>query len=98
MRTRALVSRQSRAAAADEPGDDMTAKRQRPRPAPLLVSLDEAARRLAISRDSLDRHVVDELRLVSIGRRLLVPVSELDRFVERNAAVPLAADLARLRR
>lgn len=76
----------------------MTAKRQRPRPAALLVSLDEAARRLAISRDSLDRYVVIELRLVSIGRRTLVPVSELERYVERHAATPLAADLAHLRR
>ena len=76
----------------------MAPKHERPRPAPLLVSLDEAARRLAVSRDSLDRHVTDELRLVTIGRRLLVPVAELERYVERHAAIPLADDLARLRR
>lgn len=77
---------------------DPVPKRQRPRPAVLLVSCDEAARRLGISRDTFDRFVVNDLRIVSIGRRLLVPVAELERFVERNAAVPLAADVARLRR
>lgn len=78
--------------------DPSTLKRQRPRPAVLLVSLDESARRLGISRDTFDRFVVNDLRIVSIGRRVLVPVSELERFVEQHAAVPLAADLARLRR
>lgn len=77
---------------------DAEPKRQRPRPAVLLVSADEAARRLGISRDSLDRYVIADLRLVTIGRRLLVPVSELERYVDRHAAVPLSADLDRLRR
>jgi excisionase family DNA binding protein len=46
----------------------------------------EAAAMLSMSRDSFDRYVRDELRLVRVGRKVLVPVSELTRWLERNAA------------
>lgn len=76
--------------------------RPRPRPrerhAPLLVSVDEAARLLGISRDTFDRRVMDEIKLVTIGRRLLVPVDELRAYIDAHKAAPLADDLARLLR
>jgi excisionase family DNA binding protein len=51
----------------------------------LALSVEEAAEALSISRDTFDREVRDELRLVRVGRRLLVPVSELERYLERHA-------------
>lgn len=51
----------------------------------LALSVDEAAASLGISRDTFDREVRDELRLVRIGRRLIVPVPELERYLERQA-------------
>lgn len=51
---------------------------------------------MSVSRDSFERHVIAELRVLRLGRRLLVPVpvAELERWVERNSADPLIADLA----
>jgi excisionase family DNA binding protein len=46
----------------------------------------EAAAMLSMSRDSFDRHVRDELRLVRVGRKVLIPVKELERWLELNAA------------
>jgi hypothetical protein len=50
---------------------------------------------LSMSRDSFDRYVRDELRLVRVGRKVLVPVRELERWLERNAALPLVDELRR---
>jgi hypothetical protein len=53
----------------------------------LCVKPDEAARMLSVSRDYFDEHVKPELRIVHRGTRtVLVPVAELVRWVERNAA------------
>jgi excisionase family DNA binding protein len=52
----------------------------------LALSSDEAAETLGISRDSFDRHVKPELRIVRRGRLVLVPVVELERWLERSAA------------
>jgi hypothetical protein len=68
-----------------------------PRPAPALrpatappprrvaLSLDEAAASIGVSRDHLERHILRELRVVYVGRRILAPVSEIERWVDRNA-------------
>ena len=48
-----------------------------------------------VSRDSFERHVMAELHLVRIGRRLLVPTRELERWIEREMAIPLVAELSR---
>jgi excisionase family DNA binding protein len=52
----------------------------------LTLTPTEAAELLGVSRDFFDQHVRDELRLVRRGRLVLVPVSELSRWVEANAA------------
>jgi excisionase family DNA binding protein len=52
----------------------------------LTLSPVEAAEALGVSRDFFDEHVRDELRLVRRGRLVLVPVRELERWVEENAA------------
>jgi excisionase family DNA binding protein len=61
---------------------------------PLALSIEDAARVLSVSRDSFERHVMKELRLVRVGRRLLVPVRELDRWLEHRSAIPLVAELS----
>jgi excisionase family DNA binding protein len=64
----------------------------------VALSVDEAAAALGVSRDTFDRHVVSELRVLHIGRRVVVPVRELERYAEKYAARPLEAELEELRR
>ncbi len=53
----------------------------------LCVKPEEAAQMLGVSRDFCDEHVKPELRIVRSGARtVLIPVAELVRWVERNAA------------
>jgi excisionase family DNA binding protein len=52
----------------------------------LSVSPDEAATMLGVSRDYLDEHVLTDLRSVRRGRRILIAVSELERWLDRTAA------------
>jgi excisionase family DNA binding protein len=51
----------------------------------LAVSPDEAAAILGVSRDYFDEHVIGELRVVRRGRRILVPLTEIERWLDRNA-------------
>ena len=50
------------------------------------LTREEAARSLGMSLDSFERHVQHEVRLVRRGKLRLVPVSELSRWCEENAA------------
>lgn len=52
----------------------------------LALSKTEAAEALGVSVDFLDEHVVHELRIIRRGRRRLIPLRELERWVEANAA------------
>jgi excisionase family DNA binding protein len=52
----------------------------------LALSPDEAAAVLGVSRDYFDEHVIDELRVVRRGRRILVALAELERWLDRAAA------------
>jgi excisionase family DNA binding protein len=52
----------------------------------LAVSPDEAAAILGVSRDYFDEHVIGELRVVRRGRRILVSLAELERWLDRSAA------------
>jgi excisionase family DNA binding protein len=49
----------------------------------LALSPDEAAALLGVSRDYFDEHVIDELRIVRRGRRILVALAELERWLDR---------------
>jgi hypothetical protein len=56
-------------------------------PAPRLgLSPAEAAASLSIGRDTFDREVLPRLRVVRIGRRIVVPVRELERYLDQQAA------------
>lgn len=52
----------------------------------LALSKTEAAEALGVSVDFLERHVMGELRVVRRGRRRLIPMRELERWLEQNAA------------
>ncbi len=52
----------------------------------LALSPNEAAAVLGVSRDYFDEHVIDELRVVRRGRRILVALTELERWLDRSAA------------
>jgi excisionase family DNA binding protein len=51
----------------------------------LALSQDEAAALLGVSRDYFDEHVIVELRIVRRGRRILVAIAELERWLERSS-------------
>jgi excisionase family DNA binding protein len=59
-------------------------------PTPLLLTVDEAARLLAIGRTSVYQLIWDgDLTPVRIGRCVRISVAELERFVnERTATCP----------
>jgi hypothetical protein len=56
----------------------------------LALSKVEAAAALGVSVDFFDEHVAHELRIVRRGRRRLVPVGELKRWIDANAALALS--------
>lgn len=61
-------------------------------PVPRLgLTREEAAASLGMSLDSFERHVQPTLRLVRLGRMRLVPVRELERWLEDNAGRALDA-------
>ena len=55
----------------------------------LALTPNEAAVALGVSRDFLDEHVMPDLRIVRRGRRRLVPVRELERWLDQEANRPL---------
>jgi hypothetical protein len=65
-----------------------TADRELPR---LAVSKVEASGMLGVSVDFFEHHVMPELRVVRAGRRRLIPVRELERWLDREACRALEA-------
>ncbi len=61
-----------------------TGRRTLPR---LSVSPGEAAVMLGVSRDYFDEHVIQELRIVRRGRRILIALVELERWLDRAATI-----------
>jgi len=54
---------------------------------PKAVNLKEAAQALGVHPHTLKMLIADgRLRVVRVGRRYLVPVSELERFLEPTSA------------
>jgi excisionase family DNA binding protein len=58
-------------------------------PVRLALSPVEAAESIGCSRDFFDEHVLPELRVVRRGRKVLIPTAELQRWLEREAALTL---------
>lgn len=52
----------------------------------LAVSREQAAALLSISVDTFERRVLPELRVAQVGRRQLVPVRELEKWLSAKTA------------
>ncbi|MEJ7786348.1 MAG: hypothetical protein WKF96_16210 [Solirubrobacteraceae bacterium] len=52
---------------------------------PVAVTKAQAAELLSVSIDSLERHVLPDLRVIRRGRLVLIPVAELERWCEAAA-------------
>jgi hypothetical protein len=52
----------------------------------LALTRAEAAAALGMSLDSFERYVQTDVRMIRRGRMRLVPVRELERWLEMNAA------------
>src|SRR3954454_8671106 len=62
-------------------------------PAPrMALKLTEAAAALDVSKNFFDEHIRPELRVVRRGRKVLVSVRELERWLDENAALTLAEE------
>jgi len=55
----------------------------------LALSPTEAAEALGVSRDFLDEHIAPELRIVRRGRRKLIAIRELERWLSEQAGLTL---------
>jgi transcriptional regulator GlxA family with amidase domain len=55
-------------------------------PFQLALSVDAAAQALSVSRRHFDRHIKKHVRVVPSGSRNLVPVRELERYLDERAA------------
>jgi hypothetical protein len=70
-------------------GEEAPASRARARVPRFALSKAEAAEALGVSVDFLEDHVLPELRVVYRGRRRLVPVTELEGWLAREATRPI---------
>ena len=64
---------------------------QAPKPMtpPLALTVEQAAAALSVSWDTFHSEIEPELRIVRLGRRKLIPVAELQRWLERRAEAVL---------
>jgi excisionase family DNA binding protein len=59
-------------------------------PAPrVALSVKEAADALGLSLNEFTQSVMPSLRVIRVGRRRLVPLAELEKWTDKNAARPL---------
>jgi len=64
---------------------------RRPSPPRLGLTIAEAARAVGVSESSFKRHVQPELRVVRRGSLRIVPVPEIERWLETNATLAATA-------
>jgi excisionase family DNA binding protein len=57
----------------------------------LALTKTQAAAELSMSIDTFERYVMADLRLVRIGRKVLVPRREIEAWLERRAAFTIEA-------
>ena len=55
----------------------------------------EAAAAIGVGPDFFDQNVAPELRLIRRGRKRLVPVAELERWVAASTTAPMAEEVGR---
>jgi hypothetical protein len=59
----------------------------------IALTPPEAAAAIGVGPDFFDAYVAPQLRLVRRGRKRLVPVSELERWVAESASRPVSEEL-----
>jgi hypothetical protein len=59
----------------------------RPSPPRLGLTVEEAARAVGMSESSFKRHVQPELRIVRRGSLRIIPVPEIEKWLEGNATL-----------
>jgi hypothetical protein len=59
----------------------------------IALTPPEAAAAIGVGPDFFDQNVAPELRLIRRGRKRLVPVAELERWVAASAAAPIAEEV-----
>lgn len=59
---------------------------QAPERTPLTLTETGAAKKLGVSSGFFKAHVLPELRVIRLGSRVMVPLSELERWIDRRAA------------
>ena len=64
----------------------------KPEPPRLALSIEEACAALGVSWDTWKEHIADQVRVVRLGRRKLVPVAELERWLADHAELTLSDD------
>jgi len=64
---------------------------RRPSPPRLGLTIAEAARAVGVSESSFKRHVQPELRVVRRGSLRIIPVPEIERWLEANATLAATA-------
>jgi excisionase family DNA binding protein len=66
----------------------------RPATPTLALSVEQACEALGVSWDTWRAHIEPDVRLVRVGRRKLIPVSELQAWLDRRAerVLPDAGD------
>jgi hypothetical protein len=77
------------AAPAQPPQPSEPRQESKPTTLRLAYSPDEAAQALGVSRDFFDEHIACELPIIRRGRRKLVPIGALERWLIENASVAL---------
>jgi excisionase family DNA binding protein len=59
----------------------------------LALSPDEAAEALGVSRDTFERYVLPELRKARVGRRIVISVHEIEKWLADNSCRALEGRL-----
>ncbi len=68
------------------PATEPSGRRVRPEVPRLALSIDEACASIGVTRPTLYKLIASaQLRTCTVGRRRLVPVSELERFLAETA-------------
>lgn len=60
----------------------------------IALTPPEAAAAIGVGPDFFEENVAPELRLIRRGRKRLVPVTELERWVAQMAAMPVAKEVS----
>lgn len=75
-------------------GGEETVAKKLPASIPrIALTPSEAAAAIGVGPDFFDANVAPQLRVIRRGRKRLVPVSELERWVADNAEMPMVEQI-----